>query len=279
MENGNDNRKRYKILNLHNLSTDNLLSQITPKQNTKPHKHDCIEVFYVISGKACHILNDIPADISTGDAFFVTPDDKHCFERQSEDFLHRDILINTAYFHKICDIYSGDTYSFFMNNGTRHIFLGIDEIYSLEQSCRQVSDQPEHSDRDRSECIIVTTVLNEFLKRSKNEPTPGWLKKLALHVSTPAEFNQPISAIVAVYPFSTSYVCRTFKRYYGMTISHFFNLKKIEYAKILLLTTDYSLEQICETIGFNSVSYFCKLFKKLNGTTPSAIRQTAPVEK
>lgn len=271
-------KSKYRTLRLRTLSMGNLLSQITSKKIIEPHDHDCIEFFYVIQGTARHILNGIDSDIAVGDAFILTPGDKHCFTNQTDNFLHRDILINPDYFKRICDVYDSYFYSVMTENGTQRMTLSVDEIYSLEQSCRQLSESLSNSFHNRNECIIVTTILNTFLKQNVNDAAPGWLKKLVSHISTPAEFIHSIASIVALYPFSTSYICRVFKKHYGITISRFFNLKKIEYAKILLLTTDYTIEQICEILGFNSVSYFCKLFKKITGTTPSTLRQV-PYEK
>lgn len=265
--------RKYRTLKLGTLSVDNLLSQITSKKITEPHDHDCAEFFYVIQGSAKHILDDSSEDISVGDAFMLVPGNKHCFADQSNDFLHRDILINLRYVEKICSAYDTDTFPFLTQNGAKHITLTIDEIYSLEQSCFQLSESLSSPALSRNECIIVTTIINHLLKQSKNDVAPHWLKQLVNHLSTPEEFSHSISDIVAVYKFSVSYVCRTFKKHYGTTISKFVNMKKIEYSKILLLTTDYSIEQICEIIGFNSVSYFCKLFKKITGTTPSSVRQ------
>lgn len=264
---------KCKTLQLRKLTTDDILSQITQKQNTRPHKHDCIEIFFVIQGSATHVLNRTSSKISVGDAFILMPNDKHWFSEQSDDFLHRDILISLEYFKKICAVYDSELYSFFNDKNSRHIIFDVDEIYAIEQTCLQLAGKQTDL-KKRSEAMIVTTVINDALKQYKASISPNWLQKIAKHLSSPDEFKNSVAAIVAVYPYSTSYICRTFKQHYGMPINNFFNRKKTEYAKILLSTTDYTIEQICEAIGFNSVSYFCKLFKKITGSTPSAIRKS-----
>ncbi len=262
-----------KTLQLSKLTTDNILSQITPKQNTLPHKHDCVEVFFVIQGSATHVLNDTHSKISVGNAFILLPEDEHYFINQSDDFLHRDILINPEYFKKICSVYDCSLYAVFQREKTQSMTLNVDEIYTIEQACQQLSEQAKDQFKERSKAMIVTTIINEFLKQYKTDASPNWLKKIVKHLSSPEEFKESVSAIVALYPYSTSYICRTFKQHYGMPINNFFNIKKIEYAKTLLLTTDYSIEQICEITGFNSAPYFCRLFKKITGGTPSSIRR------
>jgi AraC-like DNA-binding protein len=47
----------------------------------------------------------------------------------------------------------------------------------------------------------------------------------------------------------------------------------VEQAEELLLTTDLSIEEISARLGLSSSSYFRKVFSRMTGTTPSAIRK------
>ena len=244
-----------KTIFLNSLSTKEILSQITPKQKIQSHYHDCVEVFYVISGSAEHNLNNAAINVSAGDAFMLFPQDKHLFVAQSDDFLHRDVLINLEYFKAVCAVYDAKLYDFLKDKPVRRIAFSVEQINAFEQLLVQTPARSRAEQR-RFECVIVTTLLNEFLKQNKKKNSPSWVEKLAKHLSSPEEFNQSISEIVSHYPYSVSYICRIFKKHYGVPINNFFNARKIEYAQILLLTTDYTIEQICEIVGFNSVSYF-----------------------
>ncbi|MBO5069404.1 MAG: helix-turn-helix transcriptional regulator, partial [Roseburia sp.] len=44
---------------------------------------------------------------------------------------------------------------------------------------------------------------------------------------------------------------------------------RIEYAKILLLQENMTAEEVCQKVGYSSISYFTKLFKKETGVTPA----------
>ncbi len=43
----------------------------------------------------------------------------------------------------------------------------------------------------------------------------------------------------------------------------------------LLTTTDMNIQQISDSLGFSSVSYFRKILRKYTGKTPSQIRRHA----
>jgi YesN/AraC family two-component response regulator len=49
--------------------------------------------------------------------------------------------------------------------------------------------------------------------------------------------------------------------------------KRIERAKLLLLSTNNSLKQIAEKVGLDNSSYFTRIFKNHTGKTPSVFRE------
>ena len=48
---------------------------------------------------------------------------------------------------------------------------------------------------------------------------------------------------------------------------------KLEYAKNTLLNSDLSIEEIANLFNFESSAYFCRIFKKKTGLTPSEYRK------
>ena len=70
-----------------------------------------------------------------------------------------------------------------------------------------------------------------------------------------------------------SYLCREFKKSTRKTIGEYINERKIGEAKRLLKTTDLSLVEIADTLGFSSQSYFHRVFKRLTGQTPMEYRE------
>lgn len=51
--------------------------------------------------------------------------------------------------------------------------------------------------------------------------------------------------------------------------------RRITEAKALLTSTDFSLTQIAEQIGFRSLAYFSKCFRKVEDISPNEYRKTA----
>ena len=69
------------------------------------------------------------------------------------------------------------------------------------------------------------------------------------------------------------HLCLLFRKKLSMRPMEYIAKRRIQEAKALLTGTEKSIEQVAEETGFCSESYFCKLFKRYEGMTPSAFRQ------
>jgi AraC-like DNA-binding protein len=72
---------------------------------------------------------------------------------------------------------------------------------------------------------------------------------------------------------STASFCRYFKKQTRMTFTDFVNQYRINHAKTLLLQ-DSNVTQACYAVGFESLSYFNKLFRRLVGVNPKDFKKT-----
>ena len=68
--------------------------------------------------------------------------------------------------------------------------------------------------------------------------------------------------------FSKFHFIRLFKRIYNQTPHQYLTLVRIEKAK-LFLQTEMAVADVCFSVGFDSISSFTGLFKRITSTTPS----------
>ncbi len=68
---------------------------------------------------------------------------------------------------------------------------------------------------------------------------------------------------------SYDYINRIFKQQKGVSIVSYRNSLRIENAKMLLITTDKSMEEIAVETGFDDLYYFSRYFKKCAGVSPT----------
>lgn len=72
---------------------------------------------------------------------------------------------------------------------------------------------------------------------------------------------------------SGEHLARLFKRVTGTTLFAELRRIRMEKAKEWLITTDYPIATIAERVGIPELTVFGRLFKQLNGTSPSLFRQ------
>ena len=72
---------------------------------------------------------------------------------------------------------------------------------------------------------------------------------------------------------SKAHIERMFKKEYGQTPLAYCADQKIAHVASMLVTTNYSLSQIAQQMGFSDVKYMSKSFKKVKGKTPMEYRR------
>jgi AraC-like DNA-binding protein len=85
--------------------------------------------------------------------------------------------------------------------------------------------------------------------------------------------NTPdVNKVASSVHLSTAAFCRYFKKQTKMTFTDFVNQYRITQAKTLLLQ-DKTISETCYEVGFESLSYFNKLFRRIAGENPSAFKK------
>lgn len=69
------------------------------------------------------------------------------------------------------------------------------------------------------------------------------------------------------------YLARLFKEQYGVTLVTYLQQMRITHAKRMLRFTDKSIEEIGLECGIGELNYFSRVFKKLEGVSPSEFRR------
>ena len=95
-----------------------------------------------------------------------------------------------------------------------------------------------------------------------------------IHQFVEANFQKTIDTqqIADVVNLSLPAFCRYFKKATKLTYTDFVNQYRIQFAKKLLIQ-DKNVTETCFESGFESLSYFNRIFKKWTGETPSGFRK------
>ena len=75
---------------------------------------------------------------------------------------------------------------------------------------------------------------------------------------------------------STFYFCKMFKKATGLNFTDYLSRVRVEKAKNLLLNPNARVSEIAYEAGFQSLTHFNRVFKKVAGQSPTAYRNKLP---
>lgn len=132
------------------------------------------------------------------------------------------------------------------------LILLLSNLHNIHASHLIISESSMMEDYD----------IGKFLKYMTNNYSSVTLKSMAEH------FN-----------FHPSYFSQLFKQLAGATFSEKLLTIKLEHARRLLSTTNLSIKQIVDLIGFSEKSHFYKSFKKYYFLTPGEYRKSIKINR
>ena len=73
--------------------------------------------------------------------------------------------------------------------------------------------------------------------------------------------------------YSKFYFCRKFKEITGCTVNTYVNMRRISYAKELLMNGNRSVYEVATECGFNNLAYFSQIFRKYVRRSPGEYKR------
>lgn len=132
---------------------------------------------------------------------------------------------------------------------------------------------------DLIEVLHILAVSTEVEKLNKEDTRIRFFLNDKIRMGTVYHYihenydKQPdVNEIAEQVHLSTSAFCRYFKKQTDITFTDFVNRYRINQAKTFLLQ-EGSIAEVSYRVGYQSISYFNKLFKELVGQTPSAFKK------
>ncbi|MBP1991723.1 helix-turn-helix domain-containing protein [Paenibacillus eucommiae] len=100
----------------------------------------------------------------------------------------------------------------------------------------------------------------------------GYAVKIDTYIAGHFAENFSLDDVAEYIGVTKQYICHLFKEHYHKTFIDYLSEYRIEKAKGLLGETRTQISEIGRMVGFNSNSYFAKVFKQYTGITPTEYR-------
>ena len=254
------------------------------------HTHQFLELNYVLQGQCQQIINDTPYTFYEGDILLMDAGSAHAIEALGED----DLLINIVF--KDTQISLKNLEELQGQNSILYQFLlkSHTHIQSAENFIVLQSDKTNKSKN------LIELMLNEYFdpKPFSNQILEHYLSILLFEFArslptlgdTVRDANAPYVQVLELIDqeystltlakaakelnFNKNYLSNLIKEKGNATFTELLNQKKIMIAQLLLKSTNFSIEKICQTVGYSNKTYFYKQFQNQFGKLPSQVRNT-----
>jgi two-component system response regulator YesN len=112
--------------------------------------------------------------------------------------------------------------------------------------------------------------------RSKSVNASGqWYQELLDYVETNyCDLSLSLDNLSEKFGLSTYYLTRAFKKFKGDSLMRYIDNLRMEKAKSLLATTDFTVKSIAEMVGYSDHNNFSRRFKDHEKMTPLQYRNT-----
>lgn len=135
------------------------------------------------------------------------------------------------------------------------------------------------------DCVCTADVLESYIMflldkygEISQEPTDALIENIKNYITENLLYDFSMLDLSAVFNYNEKYLGRLFKSKVGCTIKEYCHAHKIEEAKNLLKTSNFSITDISILSGFNNVSYFNRIFKRITGISPRQYRTKKHIE-
>jgi AraC-like DNA-binding protein/ligand-binding sensor protein len=121
----------------------------------------------------------------------------------------------------------------------------------------------------------LSMVSNQVLVRQEH-PEPQMISKAKEYILEHQGEDLSLGQVARAVNTSTFYFCKVFKKSTGINFTDFVSRVRIEKAKNLALNPNLRISEIAFEVGFQSLTHFNRVFKKITGLSPTEYRAQLP---
>lgn len=248
------------------------------------HWHEDAEFIYIKKGRGIIVIDGVENPVSAGDIAFLLPGRVHgIFQHQDETMEYENILFDSKMFAStLDDFYDSFLLPFFEN--TVDIPTIFRQGVTGYESIKKYLDSNDNISSHREGAWGLAIKGNMYLllfnlvslyeekidagSKKKIDKLKPVIKYVELHYSEP----MTVEEMAAKAGFSESHFMRFFKEAFGVSFITYLNDYRLSMAARMLLSTEESVLNISQQVGFENLSHFNRQFKKKYDKTPREYR-------
>ncbi len=157
---------------------------------------------------------------------------------------------------------------------------GVHPVY-LDSVSSDIAKKIEALHTPTAAQSFMLEILRTYCRLVKQHSTKNLsplIQSVVVKIENDLTSDLSLNALAEINNISPSYLSARFKKETGQTLTQFVNSKRVSVAKHLLKNTTLQIQTIAQHCGILDLHYFCRIFKKEVGKTPSEYRNAKSFE-
>lgn len=281
-------QNRENVVNSQKLLSDGKL--ITLRPNTRfvhfpEHRHDYVEVVYGCAGTVRHTVNGKTIYLKPGELLFLGQSAVHEVSRAEEGDIAVNFIVLPAFFHETLSAISYDATPlrrflidclFGQTFGPGYLYFRVSEDLPVQNLAENLLFTLLNQNQNKRKVSQMTMTLlffqlMEHTDKLDWDPAEERVLRLLQYVET--NYTHASLSDAAVLLGTDIYsLSREIHRQTGKTYTQLIQQRRLAQAAFLLRTTDRKVEDIAQSVGYENISYFYRIFKACYGVSPRNYR-------
>lgn len=256
------------------------------------HKHDDIEISYVLTGSVRMQVEDQVFEMGPGDFLVLDTNCVHCPKVQTAESLLiginvRPSFFDDTFFHRF---YRNDEITTFFAKAIysgksvkRFLYFDAPEDGAFRQCVEQMLEEyyePRICSQDLIEAymmIFFAEMIRAHAMKPESTVMKEWNNELPQLGNIIGYMNAHLSTVTRQdiaheFGYSYSYITKIIRDTTGSGFTQLRRRLRLQHAEKLLVTTDFPIVQVSEMSGFCGTSDFYKMFRQEYAMTPQEYR-------
>lgn len=260
---------------------DVFVSLHTEEFNGVPHCHDFVEIVYVCRGSVTDCVGGNRISLGRGDACIHNPSATHFltdFDGERDVVLNlllsRRIFGKSVYAAVIRDNKLDGFFNRLLSDGGRESYRAFKDLSESAETIVELLVK-ELLQSDGSSAAVLESILlllfAELLRNYRGREDEDFAGRLESYLFENLQ-SVTVESAAAAFGYHPKYFSALVRKETGRTFRSLLTEQRMKKAESQLLFTDYSIEEIAESVGYRDAVSLYGNFKSYAGMTPNEFR-------
>jgi len=256
------------------------------------HSHNFLEIMAVVSGTITHNIGEKTIVLSKGDFLVMNKHVCHSIEKAGKNDVGVNLIVTASLLSRISHHLENTVFSSLIREHNKSdgspIYLhfkaaGLRSIENLtENLVSELTESCGYSSVGERTLLLLLDYLSIYKERllaqssEFEEKREERSQKIMFYIKNNYH-SATLTELSEQFFLSAPHLSAKIYEYFGKTFKELLLEEKMNRAKELILSTNMPIVKIIRSVGYESESYFHKVFKKTYGQTPLQLRKNRSI--